>query len=80
MHSKIKYMLAYKVLYGDLLVFKNINDCMTISRNGFSKPVVSRIEIGGEDMDKNKELKNPFTREEINYFLDNYEQIVGPKY
>jgi hypothetical protein len=53
---------------------------MTISRNGWSKPVVSRIEIGGEDMDKNKELKNPFTREEINYFLDNYEQIVGPKY
>jgi hypothetical protein len=49
---------------------------MTISRNGFSKPVVSRIEVDGEDMDKNKELKNPFTREEINYFLDNYENIV----
>ena len=73
-------MLAYKILYSDILVFKNLNDCMTISRNGWGKPVVSRIEVSGEDMDKNPELRNPFTSEEIKFFLDKYAEIVGPNY
>lgn len=80
MSSKHNIMLAYKILGGDVLVFKNHNDCMTISRNGWSQPVVSRIEVDGEDMDKNPELRNPFTRKEVDYFLKNYDEIVGPNY
>lgn len=72
-------MLAYKILYGDILVFKNINDCMTISRNGWSQPTVSRVEVDGEDLEKT-EKRNPFTREEIDYFIQNYDKIVGPNY
>ena len=40
--------LKYKWLYDDLLVFKNQNDCMTISRNNNMSTVeVASIEIDG---------------------------------
>lgn len=81
-------MLNYKTLYGDLLVFKNKNDCMTVSRGPDGKVWVDEIEINGERIEANRnnnysvvyDEKNPFSPEEIVYFLDHYEQIVGPNY
>lgn len=70
-------MLDYKTIMGDLLVFKNNNDCMTISRSTLGRPTIKLIEVDGEKIDSNE---HPFTPQEIIYFLDNYEQIVGPKY
>lgn len=74
--------LEYKWLYGDLLVFKNKNDCMTISRsNNLSIPLINRIEIMGEDLkwedceyDWEKHKNNPFTKEEMNYYLEFYKE------
>ena len=79
-------MLNFKTLYGDLLVFKNKNDCMTINRNGH--PIlVHSIEVDGEPLDHNEcdydlssHPRNTFTEEEIDYFIKHYEYIVGPNY
>lgn len=81
-------MLNYKTLYGDLLVFKNKNDCMTINRGPHGKVWVDEIEIDGEPIEANRDNnysvvydgKNPFSAEEVVYFLDHYEKIVGPNY
>jgi len=67
--------LDYKILGSDLLVFKNKNDCMTI-HDGF----VLRIEVDGEDMDMYKDLKNPFTMEEAEYYIDFYLQLQNQGY
>lgn len=80
-------MLNYKTIYGDLLVFKNKNDCMTINRNGHLI-MVDTIEIDGEPIEANRsnnysvvyDEKNTFTAKEMVYFLEHYEEIVGPKY
>ena len=79
--------LNYKTLGGDLLVFKNNNDCMTIHRGVFGHPDVFRIEIDGEDLpfeecdyDLIAHPKNTFTDEEVTYYLKAYDEIVGPNY
>ena len=77
--------LEYKWLYDDLLVFKNQNDCMTISRNNnWSVAEVASIEVDGQKLEEDEEcyynLKyhsdNPFTEEEIEYYLKFYEEQV----
>jgi hypothetical protein len=73
--------LEWKQLYGDLLVFKNKNDCLTISRGGFGNAHVDMIEIMGEkayDMfewvNGFTEKDNPFTKEEIEEAIRFYEK------
>lgn len=81
-------MLNYKTIFGDILVFKNKNDCMTINRGPLGKVWVDEIEIDGEPIEANRnnnysvvyDEKNPFSAEEVVYFLDHYEEIVGEKY
>jgi hypothetical protein len=78
-------MLNYKTIMGDILVFKNKNDCMTISRGALGVPWVDTIEVDGEELDYkdyDDKTKHPFTQEEIDYFTDpyRYSEIVGPKY
>ena len=80
-------MLNYKTLYGDLLVFKNQNDCMTINRGILGRVDVDAVEINGEnleledcDYDFFKHPNNTFTQEETDYFIENYAQIVGDRY
>ena len=81
-------MLNYKTLFGDLLVFKNTNDCMTINRCPHGKVWVDEIEIDGEPIEASRknnysviyDEKNTFSAEEMIYFLDRYEEIVGEKY
>lgn len=80
-------MLNYKTLGGDLLVFKNKNDCMTINRNG-NLILIDTLEIDGEEVEASRknnysviyDEKNTFSAEEILYFLKHYEKIVGPQY
>ena len=80
-------MLNYKTLGGDLLVFKNKNDCMTINRNG-NLILIDTLEIDGEEVEASRknnysviyDEKNTFSAEEILYFLKHYEEIVGPRY
>lgn len=80
-------MLNYKTLGGDLLVFKNKNDCMTINRNG-NLILIDTLEIDGEEIEASRknnysviyDEKNTFSAEEILYFLKHYEKIVGPQY
>jgi len=69
-------MLEYKVLYDDILVFKNQNDCCTIKAGNDNIPYVSRIEIDGEDIDGFINPRNTFLKEEIDWFIKNYFQIV----
>jgi len=72
-------MLNYKTIMGDILVFKD-KCTMTIAR-GNGLPWVNRIEIDGEDIDIFDDgAIHPFTEEEIDYFINNYDKIVGPKY
>lgn len=74
-------MLNYKTLRGDLLVFKNRNDCMTISRGTLGTPWINSIEVDGVEIDIfDENAKHTFTDKEINYFIDNYNNIVGPNY
>lgn len=80
-------MLNYKTIFGDLLVFKEVNGVkatMTISRSGLGIPLIDRIEYNGKEIEFDEiddDLDNyPFTREEIAYFKLNYSNIVGPKY
>jgi len=81
-------MLNYKTLFGDLLVFKNTNDCMTINRGPHGKVWVDEIEVDGEPIEASRnnnysviyDEKNTFSAEEVIYFLDHYEEIVGEKY
>lgn len=82
-------MLNYKTLYGDLLVFKNKNDCMTINRcSSTGLPWIEDIEVDGEPIEASRknnysvayDEKNPFSAEEIIYFLDHYQEIVGNTY
>ena len=77
--------LKYKWLYDDLLVFKNQNDCMTISRNNYMSTVeVASIEIDGEKLvedegcyyDLRYHSDNTFTEEEIEYYIKFYEEQV----
>jgi hypothetical protein len=75
--------LDYKTLYGDILIFKNKNDCMTISRGNNGKVDIDSIEIDGEkleDEEYNYNLlshpKNTFTQDEANYFIENYDKII----
>lgn len=77
--------LEYKWIYDDLLVFKNQNDCMTISRNNnLSEIEIASIEVDGQKLEEDEEcyynLKyhsdNPFTEEEIEYYLKFYEEQV----
>jgi len=79
-------MLNFKTLYGDVLIFKNTNDCVTICR-GDGGAFVKSIEIDGEyldyedcDYDLMSHPKNTFTEEEIKPFIDNYNKIVGDRY
>ena len=80
-------MLNYKTLGGDLLVFKNKNDCMTINRNG-NLILIDTLEIDGEEVEASRknnnsviyDEKNTFSAEEILYFLKHYEEMVGPRY
>ena len=72
-------MLNYKTIMGDILVFKD-KCTMTIAR-GNAVPWVERIEVDGEDLDIFDDgAIHPFTEQEIDYFIKNYEAIVGPKY
>ena len=82
-----KAMLEYKTLYGDLLVFKNNNDCMTINRGPYGRVDVDSIEIEGEkleyeDCDWNllAHPKNTFTTDEASYFIKHYQELVGYNY
>ncbi len=77
--------LEHKWLYDDLLVFKNQNDCMTISRNNNMSVVeVASIEIDGEKLVEDEECyydlryhsDNTFTEEEIEYYIKFYEEQV----
>ena len=73
--------LNYKTLGGDILIFKNNNDCMTISRGPLGRPWIDTVEVDGEEVDIFDERAiHPFTEEEIDYFTNNYNQIVGPNY
>lgn len=73
--------LNYKTLGGDILVFKNKNDCMTISRGLLGEPWIDTVEVDGEEIDIfDEQAKHPFTQKEIDYFTSNYNQIVGPNY
>jgi hypothetical protein len=72
-------MLDYKTIMGDILVFKD-KCTLTIAR-GDAFPWVNRIEVDGEDLDIfNDGAIHPFTEQEIDYFIKNYDEIVGPKY
>ena len=80
-------MLNYKTLGGDILVFKNLNDCMTINRGINGAVTVDTIEVNGEVLeiedwgfDFFSHPNNPFTDEEATYFIENYNEIVGNKY
>jgi hypothetical protein len=81
-------MLNYKTIFGDILVFKNKNDCMTVSRGPHGLPWVDEIEIDGEPIEASRknnysvvyDEKNTFSAEEITYFLKHYEKIVTEKY
>ena len=77
-------MLEYKTLYGDILVFKNTNDCMTISKFNDGLVDLDSIEINGEKLDiKDCEYNllshpnNTFTQEEYEYFRDKYFEIIN---
>lgn len=78
-------MLKYKTLYGDILVFKNANDCMTITAGNLNKPYVTSIEIDGENLDDEEcedyDLINhplsTFSQDEADYFIDNYYLIIN---
>lgn len=73
-------MLDYKTLGGDVLIFKGKNT-MTISRGALGFAWIDRIEVDGENVDIfNDDEEHPFTEEEIKYFVDNYDSIVGDKY
>lgn len=73
---------------GDLLVFKNKNDCMTLRRGTHGKITIANIEINGEPIEQSRknnfsvvyDEKNTFSAEEVIYFLEHYEKIVGEKY
>ena len=81
-------MLNYKTLGGDLLVFKNKNDCMTLSRGNDGQIDIDTISIDGEEIEASRknnysvayDEKNIFSAEEILYFLEHYEEMVGPTY
>jgi len=64
--------LNYKCLGGDLLIFKNLNDCMTISRSSQGDAYIKSIEFMGGD-------KSPFTKEEKEYWLKQYENTDAGK-
>lgn len=73
--------LEWKQLYGDLLVFKNKNDCLTICRSRIGKVKIDMIEICGEKAYNNyewingfTEKDNPFTKEEIEKAIKFYEE------
>ena len=79
--------LVYKTLYGDVLIFKNKNDCLTINRGNNGKVDIDSIEIDGEKLqydECNYDLlshpKNTFTSDEVNYFIENYDEIISNKY
>jgi|LauGreDrversion4_2_1035121.scaffolds.fasta_scaffold15532_9 hypothetical protein len=75
-------MLDYKTIMGDLLVFKD-KSTLTISRGGLGEPWIDTIEVDGEQIDYkdyDDETKHPFTEQEIDYFINHYEYIVGSKY
>ena len=80
--------LNYKWLGADLLVFKNKNDCMTISNaNNTSFIDIETIEVDGEELDCedyeydwNKHPENPFTKEEMEYYLELYKQNLENGY
>lgn len=78
-------MLDYKTLGGDLLVFKGKNT-LTISRGSLGIPSVDTIEIDGdsfyawEDDEMDEMGSNPFTEDEIVFFIKNYDHMVGEKY
>ena len=73
-----KINLRYKCLDGDLLIFKNLNDCMTISRGNISEVTIDRIESMGEIIDKNHP-DNPFTKEEMEWGLHIYSMTDAGK-
>ena len=75
-------MLQFKTIYGDILVFKNNNDCMTIFRNSQGQISINTIEINGEKLEAKecnyKLLSHPlntFTQEEADFFINNYEEL-----
>ena len=77
-------MLEYKTLYGDILVFKNTNDCMTISKGNNGCIDIDSIEIDGEKLDYEdceydllSHQNNTFTQEEYEYFRDKYFEIIN---
>ena len=76
--TKLNTMLLYTTLGGDVLIFKG-KDTLTICRGNWGKPIIKSIEVDGEQI---KILKNPnpFTMEEVEYFMDQYDSIVGPRY
>lgn len=80
--------LEYKTLYGDLLIFKNLNDCMTISNaNNWSTIDIDSIEANGvklelEDCEYDffKHSDNPFTKEEMEEGLAFYQELLDNNY
>lgn len=75
-------MLDYKTLGGDLLVFKGKNT-LTISRGSLGIPSVDTIEIDGDSFyawEDDEMGENPFTEDEIQFFVNNYDHMVGEKY
>lgn len=72
--------LNYKTLGGDILVFKG-KHTLTIHRGNDGEPYPYELEIDGEKVDVfMDEFVNPFTEEEVEYFVENYSKIVGDSY
>ena len=74
-----KINLRYTCLGGDLLIYKNLNDCMTISRGITSIPFIKYIESMGERIQDITHPDNPFTKEEMQYGIDIYNKTDAGK-
>jgi len=62
-------MLNYKTLGGDLLVFKNKNDCMTLSRGNDGQIDIDTISIDGEEIEASKKNNYSVAYDENIYSL-----------
>jgi hypothetical protein len=83
--------LNYKILGADLLIFKNLNDCLTLTTaNSYNALIIKSIELNGESLNVNDLVtvnrsetgrivkvrpESPFTDREILDAYDLYEQL-----
>ena len=72
-------MLNYKTIFGDILIFKGVNNCVTISRGPLGIISIDSVEIDGIQIN-DIEYQDIFTKNEILYFIENYSELVGNKY